>query len=476
MRNSVTYSSIKGNSYLYAIGHMSSFLIHPDLKRIFNGEKNVDPYYWNKYQYLEKHNIFKGSDYIDLETNFDKSSLEENIRNIKQLVFETTDYCNLNCKYCSLGSVYNFGKSELKNLDLNHAITTLKYIVEKKMPKSKLSISFFGGEPLINIKLIKEVVKVSKEICKRKEIELSFNMTSNVTLIDKYIDFLVENNFHILISLDGDENSHSYRVFRNSGENSFDCVIKNIDLIKEKYPDYFNEYISFNSVLNNRGSIGKIYEFIYNRYHKIPRITELNTDHVRDNLAIKSMFKNRVESEEEFLNSKTEFSEQFRNRFALYKEAEKFLKNMTINFYISNLAYLIYEQVKPLPTGTCSPFQRKIYLNTNNDLLPCEKVSYKYVLGKVVGGNVIIDMDEVSERFSKYYKSFKRICQDCYAGKMCPICFLTLENLDDIDKEDFYCPGFQDYDQYEKTLSRIFSFLEKYPRDFFRIMNESMLN
>ena len=81
---------------------MSSFLIHPDLKRIFNGEKNVDPYYWNKYQYLEKHNIFKGSDYIDLETNFDKSSLEENIRNIKQLVFETTDYCNLNCKYCSL--------------------------------------------------------------------------------------------------------------------------------------------------------------------------------------------------------------------------------------------------------------------------------------------------------------------------------------------------------------------------------------
>ena len=475
MKNPILYHSLKGNCYLYDVEYKSSFLVHPDIKKIHEGEECFDSYYIRKYKYYKKYDFFKEMHPIYFEENFNVSLLNENIRNIKQVVFETTDHCNLNCKYCSLGSVYNFGKIEHKNLDLNRAITLLEYIFKNKIPKSRLSISFFGGEPLVNIDLIKKVVLISKDMSKEKDIELSFNMTSNATLIDKHLDFLVKNEFRILISLDGNEEGHSYRVFRSNGKNSFDKVINNIDLIKEKYPKYFDEYISFNSVLNSKSSVKTIYDFIYNRYHKIPRISEMNTDHIKDQSVVDEIFNSRSDSEKEFLEEDSEFSKIFHDKFLSYKEVERFLKNMTPNFCISNFVYLIYEQVKPVPTATCSPFKMKIYLNTNNDLLPCEKVSYKYVLGKVLD-NVIIDEKELSERFNRYYHRFKEICKNCYARKTCSICFLTLENLDSIDNEDFYCPGFQDYDKYKAKLSRIFSFLEKYPRDFFKVMNESILN
>lgn len=56
-------------------------------------------------------------------------------------------------------------------------------------------------------------------------------MTTNATLVHKHIDFLVENEFKLLISLDGNEVNHSYRVFNNN-KNSHKTVIKNIDIIK----------------------------------------------------------------------------------------------------------------------------------------------------------------------------------------------------------------------------------------------------
>ncbi len=79
-------------------------------------------------------------------------------------------------------------------------------------------------------------------------------MTTNATLIHKHIDFLVDNKFNIMISLDGNEGNDSYRIIKKNNKNSFSKVIKNIDFIKDKYPDYFKNNISFNAVLHNQNS------------------------------------------------------------------------------------------------------------------------------------------------------------------------------------------------------------------------------
>ena len=88
-----------------------------------------------------------------------------NLLNLKQLVFEVTDSCNLNCKYCGYSDLY-VGYDERKNNYLNVAVskTVIDYLVDiwrenllEDMVKP-LTIGFYGGEPLLNMKFIKDTV------------------------------------------------------------------------------------------------------------------------------------------------------------------------------------------------------------------------------------------------------------------------------------------------------------------------------
>ncbi len=81
-----------------------------------------------------------------------------------------------------------------------------------------------------------------------------FNMTTNAMLLDRYVDYLAEHEFRLLISLDGDKEGQGYRVDAN-GNNSFDRVISNIKLLQTKYPEYFDKFVMFNSVLHNKNSV-----------------------------------------------------------------------------------------------------------------------------------------------------------------------------------------------------------------------------
>lgn len=465
MTNSIIYSSDGGNLYLYNTQLCFSMLIHPELKKIHNKDMDASPYYIEKYKYLKKHNFFGKAPIIDFNIDFNENVIKENIIKTRQIVFETTDHCNLACEYCSLGELYNFSKNKKSNINTDSAINFLKYIFDIKEPKSQLTISFFGGEPLVNGSFIKKIVKEAIFLNKDKKLELKFSMTTNATLIHKYISFLVENNFHLLISLDGDKECHSYRKYANKENNSFDIVIDNIDEIQNKYPTYFMYNIEFNAVLHNKNSIYKIYDFIYNRYHKIPRISALNTDHINPHkkYLFKKIYHSRIDSENEFQNSKSKLSSIMHDQTIIYKESKKYLEDYSINYYIFNLLDLIYDQINITPTGTCYPFQRKMFLNTNNNLLPCEKVNYKYSLGEV-GNKVIIDIHKIAKKYSFYYHYFKDICQQCYSRKNCSICILTLEKL---GTEKFICPGFQNQKTFESKLNRIFSFLEKNPNDTF---------
>ena len=103
-------------------------------------------------------------------------------------------------------------------INIDHAIILLKYIFElkHKSKKNQLYISFHGGEPLFNGDFIKQIVDVVNQLKSGKEIEIVYTMTTNATLLHKYLHFLVENNFQLLISLDGNKSNHSYRILEKA--------------------------------------------------------------------------------------------------------------------------------------------------------------------------------------------------------------------------------------------------------------------
>ena len=160
----------------------------------------------------------------------------------RTLILEVTQQCNLRCKYCCYGSYYPDRRSHSSTrMTWEIAHKALDEFFEKLLNPS--GVGFYGGEPLLELDLIKRVIQVVEERGRSIGKELHLTMTTNGTLLDDdAIHFLVEHNVNVTISLDGPRESHDrYRVFRDSSgrrRGSFDCVMKNIRRFIELYPDY----------------------------------------------------------------------------------------------------------------------------------------------------------------------------------------------------------------------------------------------
>ena len=476
MIQSLIHTTENNNSYIYDDQSRLSILIHPELIKAHEKSTDAKPYYLGKYAYLSNHNFFSKPKSANFGT-LNESMVKNSFIQARQIVFEVTDCCNLNCSYCAFGELYEgFDTRNFKNINTQYAINLLRYIFDLK-PKNKnntLYIGFYGGEPLLNARFIKQIVEVVNQLKAEKELDIGYSMTTNATLIHKHIHFLVKNEFRLLISLDGNEEGHSYRTFAKNTKNSFQKVIENVDMIKRDYPEYFESHVNFNSVLHDRNSVKDIFEFIYTRYQKFPRIAELSSDDKNPNKKDlhDRMFHSRRKSEADYLN---EESNRFpHNELSLFNDLTNFLKYLSVNYYISNITHLLHNEEFFFPTSTCLPFQKKIYLTTHNKLLPCERINLKFSMGKV-DQNVTIDVHEIAKKYNLYMDHVKQICQYCYAYKFCGVCLFQIDNIDKFDTEEFVCEWFYDQKDFQNKLFRIFSFLEQYPNDFSQILENVII-
>jgi uncharacterized protein len=463
------------NIYIYDDQSRLSMLVHPEFEKACEKSVNVNSYYSKKYRYLRKYGFFAEPKPIKLAT-LNESIVERGILQTQQIVFEVTNSCNLNCVYCAQGELYDdvCNKKKIhRNVNNSNAINLVKYIIGNKPPNkhNRLSISFYGGEPLLNADFIKQIVEVVNLLKSEKEIDIDYFMTTNATLIHKHIDFLVSNKFKLLISLDGNEENHSYRVFKKNNKNSFQRVINNLDMVQRNYPEYFSKYISFNAVLHNRNSIKDISAFISERYHKIPRISELNPCDINPDKKdiYDEMFLSFNKSADKCKNDKLDLSHAYIEIHTLYKELSEFLKYFSINYYVSDINALLHDVEEYLPTNTCLPFYKKILLTTLNKLVPCEKINYKYYLGEA-NQNIIIDIPEITRKYNFFYNQIRKKCQNCYAYKFCGICLFHIKNLDKLETEEFVCDSFYDQKKFQQKMFHIFSFIEKKPFNFFQIL------
>lgn len=410
--------------------------------------------------------------------------IEKSLANTPQITFEITDACNLKCEYCGYGKFYSdYDERKSQNLPIDWAISLLNYL--KDLWQSELNtshgqnvyISFYGGEPLMNIPFIKEVVSYIENLnCTTRS--FIFNMTTNGTLLHRDMDYLVEKNVQLLISLDGDKYNTSYRV-DHRGINAFDRILKNVELLREKYPDYFEQCVNFNAVLHNRNSVEEIYKFFKERYNKVPSIGELNNSGIRAD--------KREEFNETYISS-TESLMQSEH----YTEIERdmFLKSPTYHsatiFLMQNstYAYRDYNELlfgrpksnedKTMPTGTCLPFSKKIFVTVNGKLLPCERIGHQFALGKVDSTGVHLSFEDIAKQYNGYYQRVSKQCTACHNKHACTQCVFNLEGIDDRDKV-IKCQGFMskhDAEQYRNVQLRFF---HENPEAYHKIMTEVII-
>lgn len=157
-----------------------------------------------------------------------------------------------------------------------------------------------------------------------------------------------------------------------------------------------------------------------------------------------------------------------------FHELSNFLKYFSINSYVSDILSTLCVENKYFPASTCFPFSKKIFLTTHGQLMPCERIDYKYSLGEVDEG-VFLNVSQIVQQYNAYYKCLEKYCRHCYLYRFCGLCMFHLENLKKEGTEKMVCHYFHNQKNFQFKLSRIFSFLEKHPNDFFKILEDIII-
>jgi uncharacterized protein len=504
MKTITLLQSHKGNKYFYDGKMKSTQLCHPLLHYIINSSnKGIDirgwldgleddpveienagrfskqeiSYYYRKYLILKENGYFGEIDQNRrLSADIKPLDIKKVLANLKQLTFETTENCNLDCYYCGYGKFYdNYDKRKQENLDIRSAKRLLDYFRElwnsplNRSHDRNIHISFYGGEPLLNFPFIKEIVDYMHHMDVLHN-RFTFTMTTNGILIEKYMDFLYEHNFDLLVSLDGNEENNAYRVFKN-GKPAYAAILNNVEALRKRYPDYFLNRVNFNAVLHNKNSVSDIYHFFKRHSNKIPVIGELNTIGLKDSR--EAEFLETCANIEESLYQSEDYStiakDMFNNLPTVSEVSSFLLYNNDCCFdNYNDLAYSSNGEIR-IPTGTCFPFSKRVFVTTKGKLLPCETIGHRYQLGRVTPDRVELDFEKIAEKYNAYFKKMRKLCNTCRRAENCIQCLYYL----DIEDESPVCKGFMNPKDYAGYVSSIISYIEKNSGAYSKILAEA---
>lgn len=143
---------------------------------------------------------------------------------VKALCLHVAHDCNLSCKYCFAQEGEYHGDRAIMSLEVGKR--ALDMLVECSGSRQNLEVDFFGGEPLMNWNLCKELVAYGREIEKKADKKFRFTLTTNgVLLNDEVMDFCNREMGNVVLSIDGRPEVHDKMRPFPSGKGSYDLII-----------------------------------------------------------------------------------------------------------------------------------------------------------------------------------------------------------------------------------------------------------
>jgi uncharacterized protein len=151
---------------------------------------------------------------------------------ITALELIVTEDCNLRCAYC-------FEKDMIgrKKMSLKVAQAAIDLLFDYSQEENDLYITYFGGEPLLNIPLIKSITEYveKKEELSGKKVE--FGMTSNGILLNESMaEYLARHKINVLLSIDGSKLSHDLCRVDKKGRGTFERSMEGLKMLKRFQP------------------------------------------------------------------------------------------------------------------------------------------------------------------------------------------------------------------------------------------------
>lgn len=151
---------------------------------------------------------------------------------VKALCLHITHDCNLACRYCFAEEGEYHGKKAFMSSEVGKQ--ALDFLVANSGKRRNLEVDFFGGEPLMNWEVVKEIVAYGRELEKTYDKNFRFTLTTNgVLLKEDMLKFINEEMSNVVLSIDGRKEVHNYmRPFPN-GKGSYDLIVPKFKKVAE---------------------------------------------------------------------------------------------------------------------------------------------------------------------------------------------------------------------------------------------------
>ena len=317
---------------------------------------------------------------------------------VKALCLHVAHTCNLNCAYCFASQGKYHGERALMSFETGKA--ALDFLVAHSGNRRNLEVDFFGGEPLMNFDVVKQLVAYARSIEKEHGKNFRFTLTTNGLLIDDdVIDFANREMSNVVLSLDGRKEIHDrYRV-DYAGNGSWERIVP-----------------KFQKLVRARG--GK-------NYYMRGTFTHANPDFLEDirtmlDLGFTELSMEPVvcaEGDPEALTQEDlpVVMKQYEDLARLMIERKKEGRPFTFYHYMLDLTSgpCIYKRISGCGSGT-----EYMAVTPWGDLYPCHQFvgEEHFRLGDVWNG---VTNEKVQDEFAGCNVYAREECRDCWAKLYC---------------------------------------------------------
>ncbi len=346
-------------------------------------------------------NALKEQKKLFAEDTFEKSAgvfKERSGSVVKALCIHIAHTCNLNCSYCFASQGKYHGDRAVMSFEVGKQ--AFDFLIANSGTRRNLEVDFFGGEPLMNWEVVKDLVKYARSIEKKYNKNFRFTLTTNGMLIDDdVIDFANKEMSNVVLSLDGRKEIHDRTRVDYNGKGSWEKIVPKFQkLVKERgNKDYYMRGTFTHANPDFLEDIKTMLDLGF---------TELSMEPV---VCAPDDEAGLTESDREIVKK------QYEDLALLMLEREKQGKPFTFYHYMIDLTGgpCIYKRISGCGSGT-----EYMAVTPWGDLYPCHQFvgEEKFKLGDIWNG---VTNTQARDDFASCNVYSRPECKDCWAKLYC---------------------------------------------------------
>ncbi len=364
--------------------------------------------------------------------------------NCSELVLIVTENCNLSCRYCTYasGSYYYHRGPTGRSMRPSQAVSAVEWFLEgvgqhvARNPRKRYGLSFYGGEPLLNIAVIKHVL----EFAEAQVPGLFFPVlnTNGLLLTPENVEVLREHRVHVAVSIDGPQPEHDRLRVDHGLTGSYGRIEANLIRIKREHPNYWRECLVSLSVYDPLSDVAAISRFFDDGASAIPRSAFVNAVGSHN-----TNYYGRFQPKDYELLSRRlhALKAEYMRREIAGDRVGSYMRNLVAApMMLLFLRSRIHDAKSPfLPyTGCCIPGLR-MAVSPDGLVNMCERVNGTYPIGDLTNGG--LNYEVIARLIREYQREVLCNCSLCPITRLCGMCFSASEVCGGVKPPSGYCAG-----------------------------------